>query len=415
MKAKTAHERVAPLEKSETGVTQGLSRWIVIGVFGLASMLNYLDRQLLAAAAPAIKAEFSLSNTAYGTLLSAFSITYMIVTPLAGLFIDYIGVRVGAMIAVTAWSITGGITGFVRSFTGLFMARMGLGIAEAAGIPASSKASATYLRPSEVGLGNAIQSIDITVGAIAAPLVMAAVMPAYGWRAAFIICGALGLLWVPLWRLTSSRAIPSGGTPVSSATVSVIDILVDKRLWGVVIGSTLVMTVYSLWMNWTTIYLVQEHGLTQTDANRYFAWIPPIFASVGGIVGGWWAYRLIRRGNAPVKGRLKVCLAAAPILAITAIVPYLPTTQLAVAGICASFFGCMTIVINLHVIPIDLFGAKRAAFTASLLTASFALVQTFLSPTIGAIVDYSSFATVCLLMSVLSLGGVALIWMSMKA
>jgi predicted MFS family arabinose efflux permease len=99
---------------------------------------------------------------------------------------------------------------------------------------------------------------------------------------------------------------------------------------------------------------------------------------------------------------------------VTALVPFLPSTPLAVGGICLSFFGCMMIVINLHVIPIDLFGSKRAAFSASLLTASFALVQTFLSPAIGAIVDHYGFASVCVLLSVLALVGVSLVRLSIK-
>jgi ACS family hexuronate transporter-like MFS transporter len=289
---------------------------------------------------------------------------------------------------------------------------MCLGITEAAGIPSSSKASATYLKPAEVSLGNAVQSVDITLGAIFAPLVVAAVMPFFGWRAVFVVCGALGLLWASLWWIIS-RSIPST-RPNSAPTFAVAEILRDTRLWSVIVGSTLVMTVYSLWMNWTTIYLVQEHHLTQLQANQYFAWIPPIFASLGGLAGGWWALRLVRNGESAVTGRLRACLTGAPILAVTAIVPFLPSVQLAIAGICISFFGCMLVVINLHVIPIDLFGVKRAAFSASLLTASFALVQIFLSPAIGAIIDRSNFAVVCTLLSALSIAGVTIVKVSIK-
>lgn len=124
--------------------------------------------------------------------------------------------------------------------------------------------------------------------------------------------------------------------------------------------------------------------------------------------------RLSRWIETPIEGRLRASVTAAPILAVTAIVPYMPSTQLAVVGICISFFGCMMTVINLHVIPIDLFGPKHAAFSTALLTASFALVQVFLSPAIGVIVDHSSFAAVCALVSALSLAGIALVRLSIK-
>ncbi len=75
-------------------------RWIAISVFLFSSMLNYLDRSLLAAVAPALKLEFHLTNQDYGKVVSVFSILYATVAPLAGLFIDHVGLNAGASIAV---------------------------------------------------------------------------------------------------------------------------------------------------------------------------------------------------------------------------------------------------------------------------------------------------------------------------
>jgi ACS family hexuronate transporter-like MFS transporter len=385
-------------------------RWLLIFIFGLSSMLNYLDRQLFAAVAPALKAEFGLTNTGYGALVSAFAITYMISAPFAGVLIDRVGLRYGATLAVAAWSLVGMATGAVRGFAGIFAVRMGLGLAEAGGIPCSSKACATYLEPSELALGNAIQSLDIALGAIAAPIVVAAMMPHYSWRAVFIVCGGLGFLWIPVWWVLS-RAISSTATQ-PMPTLEIADIIRDKRLWKIVAASALVLTIQSLWMNWTTVYLVQVHHLTQLQANRYFAWIPPIFASLGGFTGGALALRLSRNihlKRSIIKSRIRVCLIAAPCLLITAIVPFLHSTSLAVAGICVSFFGCTMVVININVLPIDVFGRTHAAFTSSVLVASYALVQVFLSPAIGLMVDHSSFTIVCLFLPFASLVGVFLV------
>ena len=82
-------------------------RWIAISVFLFASMLNYLDRSLLAALAPTLKSNFHLDNRQYGFVLSAFSLAYALTAPLAGLFIDRVGLNIGAMIAVTAFSCVG--------------------------------------------------------------------------------------------------------------------------------------------------------------------------------------------------------------------------------------------------------------------------------------------------------------------
>jgi len=386
-------------------------RWIVVGVFGFSSSLNYLDRQLLSAVAPALKKSLSLSNAEYGLLLSGFSLSYMVASPFAGWFLDRIGLRRGAALAVAVWSTCGLVTGYMMSFTGLLLMRVGLGFSEAAGIPASSKASSTYLKPAELGIGNAIQSIDITLGAIVAPLIVAALSPAFGWRMAFVVCGVAGLLWIPLWWATSQMALPVEKTrnplPVSK-------VLVDKRLWAIVGASTLVMAVHSLWLNWTTIYLVDQYHLTPDDANRYFAWIPPVFASVGGLLGGVVAFRRINAGQEPVQARASVCLMAVPLVATTALLPFSPSALLGVAGISISFLGAMAMLINLHVIPLDFFGSDRAAFATSILTGTYGLMQGVLSPAIGFMVDWVGFNSVSVLIAFLSITGALLAFITCR-
>src|SRR5262245_61248977 len=78
-------------------------RWVAIVVFSTFSFLSFLDRQLLAAVAPMLRVEFGLSNADYGTVVSAFSIAYMLVTPFAGWFVDRVGLNVGATGAMAIW------------------------------------------------------------------------------------------------------------------------------------------------------------------------------------------------------------------------------------------------------------------------------------------------------------------------
>jgi ACS family hexuronate transporter-like MFS transporter len=391
-----------------SGGSAGRWRWVAIGVFAVSSVLNYLDRQLLAAVAPTLQSEFGLSNAEYGLLLSAFSVTYMLMAPVAGLLVDRVGLNAGIMIAAGAWSLAGAATGLVQTFRGLFACRLGLGLTQAAGIPCASKASATYLAPSEFSLGNATNSFGITIGSVAAPLAAAAFVPMYGWRAIFVAAGLLGLLWVPLWAMTARRVPPRAET-ATHAPAPVGNVLRDRRLWGVVAANILIMTLYSLWTNWTTIFFVEEHQLTAVEANQYYAWIPRVFATLGAFFGGWLALRWIGGGRDPVEARIRVARIAAPILLLTAVIPFMESAFLAAAAISFSFFWCMALLINLHVIPIDLFGAGRAAFTAATLTFSFALMQTVVSPVIGALIDAFGFGVVCIGMSVLPLAGVAVL------
>src|SRR5580693_6191682 len=114
-------------------------RWLPVAMIVTATMLNYLDRALLSAAAPSLKAEFHLSNAQYGQLGSAFAIVYALVAPLAGLFLDAVGLTLGASIAVGFWSLAAAATAVTRTLPLLVAVRMLLGVSEAAGIPATGK------------------------------------------------------------------------------------------------------------------------------------------------------------------------------------------------------------------------------------------------------------------------------------
>jgi ACS family hexuronate transporter-like MFS transporter len=385
-------------------------RWIAVGVFVLSSSLNYLDRQLLAALAPTVRGEFQLSNEQYGLVISSFAIIYAVVAPAAGWFIDRVGLNLGAGIAVALWSLAGSATAWTRSFSGLLACRTVLGAAEAAGIPATGKANATYLEPRELALGTAFNQVGITVGSVAAPLIVVLMQPRYGWRSTFALCGALGFLWIPLWWFTLKR-VPAklSKSPVRQGGG---DLLRDRRFWGLALANAFVMTLYALWSNWTTLYFVQERHMTQDQANREFAWIPAVFATAGGFFGGVLSYRWIRAGMSVLRARMRICWISAVILLATAAVPLMPHPALAAAAISLSFFWTLAISTNVYALPIDLFGSAHAGFGVAALTCSFGLMTAFLSPWIGSMVDRVGFSPVCLVLSMMPLLGIAILrWM----
>ena len=388
-------------------------RWIAIGIFVLSSSLNYLDRLLLAALAPTLKLEFQLSNTQYGSLISVFSIVYALMAPLAGWFIDRVGLNLGISISMTVWSLAGMATGFTRTFTGLLASRSLLGAAEAAGVPAAAKADGLYLQPRELAFGSAMNQVGITIGSVAAPLLVAVMAPLYGWRSVFLVCGALGFVWIPLWWFTA-RKIPLYQGPKPLVEVKVRELLRDRRIWGLALANALVMTLYTLWTNWTTLYFVDQFHLTEAATNRQFAWIPPVFATLGGFFGGWMSYRFARAGRDPFQARMRACWIAAGMLLLTAAVPLMPTPGWAAAAISVSFFWCLAISTNFYAMPIGFFGAARAALGVSLLTGSYGLMQTFLSPLIGWMVDHFGFSPVCVALAAVPLAGVAVLRMATR-
>jgi ACS family hexuronate transporter-like MFS transporter len=385
------------LDLSESQPSALRSRWGAISVFIFASSyLNFLDRQLLAAAAPSIRETFQISNAEYGQLISAFSLAYAFTTPLFGLLMDALGLTRGMILAVSIWSAGSGLTGIVGSFRGLLTCRALLGIGESAGIPAASKASASYLPPEEYGFANAVGSIAVALGSISAPLLVATVGARYGWRSLFVLSAVVALPWIVIWQVVSKRIRPHWQPPSTPMSLS-RTLLKDKRLWGIAAAYALVMAQYTLWLNWTTIYFVDARHLTAADANRYFAWIPPIGATLGGFFGAFLARHWIKQGGAVIPTRLRVYGVSIPLLFSSALVPWLPTPELAALGIGLSFFASMSIVTAVHALPIDIFGVRHAAFSVSVLACAYAALQTFFSPLVGAIVDRVGFTPVCLL------------------
>jgi hypothetical protein len=217
----------------------------------------------------------------------------------------------------------------------------------------------------------------------------------------FVLCGLAGLVWIPLWWLTFGRVPAHARTWSASSTSSLGQLFQDPRLWGILGANVLIMTVHSLWLNWTTVYFVKMHGLTQAEANGYFAWIPPIFATLGHLCGASVAARAGVHRRDPLPVRLRACTRLTPLLLVTALVPLMPTPLLAAGAISASFFTVMFILNNLHIIPIDLFGPERAALTSALLASSYGMVTMVTAPLMGAIADGFGFGVLCVVVSVL--------------
>lgn len=383
-------------------------RWLVMGVFVLSSALNYLDRQILPALAPAVIADFRLSNGDYGLILAAFSITYAVSAPLAGLFIDRVGLNRGISMAVGLWSLAGVAASFAPGLGGLLGFRAVLGFAQAGGVPASGKAIAAYLEPEERALGNAVSQIGIGAGAMLAPPLAIWLAAHYGWRAAFFWTGLAGLFWIPAWLRISRLAPRKEFAPVRTASSRPSRMLSDPRLWAFIAANMLAMTVYSLWTNWVTVFLQREHGLSLADT-KWYAAVPPVFFNVGGLAGGWLSMRWMRRGVPAIPARLRVVLLSASILVLTAGTSFVPTVGLAVGMICLSAACSSALSVNLYTLPLDVYGSVPAAFAVSLLTGAYGLMQAVFSPAAGKMVDLWGFAPVCAAVSVLPLAAWAIL------
>jgi ACS family hexuronate transporter-like MFS transporter len=384
-------------------------RWLVLSVFVLSSAINYLDRQTLAALAPLLQREFQLTREDYGWILGAFSATYAASAPLAGMLIDRIGLNRGVSLAVGVWSCAGIATSFTSGLRGLVGCRVVLGAAEAGGIPAAGKAIHQYLRPSERALGNAVNQAGISLGAMLAPPLAAWFAVTHGWRTAFAVTGALGLAWIPFWNWAAHHTAAAPEPKPESGPG--LRILRDGRLWAFVSANALSMVGYSLWTNWTTQYLVDEHRLTLA-ASAFYAWIPPLFALAGGFAGGALSRRFMERGMPALAARFRVCLAAAAVSLAAFAIPAAPTPGWAAAGISLSIFAVAAFSVNMYSMPLDAFGSARAAFAVSILVASYGAIQFVISPIFGRFADLHNWGALTAAAALTPLAACAVLWSS---
>jgi len=373
--------------------TGSAARWGAVAFFALASTWNYLDRLVLSAAAPRIRAEFHLSNTDYGWLLSAFSLAYALASPGTGWLLDRLGLETGIVGAVALWSAAAAFCGWTRGFAQLVVARVLLGAGESAGVPAAGKLNAIYLEPKNRALGAAMTQVGLSIGGVGAPLLVAHFT---GWRSPFFVCAVLGLAWIPLWMLVRRHVEPYEVVP--PRTTGGFELLADPRLIALAAANILWMVGYTLWSNWTTLYLVQTFRLSTIQANSY-AWFPPVASTLGAFAGGWISRRAIARGSEAVRARVLAAFVSAIGCMVTLLAPLCPSPFWATLVVAASYFWTTAGSVNLYTIPVDIWGGERAGSAISALVFAYGLLQTVISPVIGNLVDHFGFTPVCWLVA----------------
>ena len=207
-------------------------RWYLCALLFAATMVNYLDRQVLSLTwKDFIAPEFHWSDSDYGNITAAFSLFYAFVSLFAGKFIDWVGTKRGYLIAIFVWSLgaclhaTGGwLTMHLHGLDSaealraveagstlavavsttsvwLFLVfRVVLAVGESGNFPAAIKVTTEYFPKKDRALATSIFNAGSSVGALIAPLSVPFLARAYGWEWAFILIGALGFLWMGFWH-----------------------------------------------------------------------------------------------------------------------------------------------------------------------------------------------------------------------
>lgn len=176
-------------------------RFQLIAVTFTLTTLLYVDRIAISAAKSPVTQEFHITDTAFGWILSAFALGYALFQAPAGAIVDRYGPRLVIAGIVALWSIFTGLTGLAWGFVSLLVFRFLFGVAEAGAFPGCAAAIYRWLPPGERALAQGINLSGSRLGAAFALPVVAWLLTTLGWRMAFIVLGALGVLWAIAWYL----------------------------------------------------------------------------------------------------------------------------------------------------------------------------------------------------------------------
>jgi MFS transporter, ACS family, D-galactonate transporter len=298
--------------------------WFVVLLCFLAITINYLDRANLAVAAPDIQRELHLGPIQMGILLSGFFWTYALMQMPAGWFIDKIGSRLALPLAVGWWSLATALTAVVSGVSAMFGCRLLLGIGEAGAYPSCSKLVSQWFSPERRAFATSIFDSGSRVGSALSIPVVALIVGTLGWRAAFLLTGILGLVWVLGWFVIY-RTPPDEESAREDSTANVATNLEDriswgslfryKTMWGMMLGFFCFNLANYFFITWFPTYLIQTHGFSLKSLGT-LGTIPGLTAIPAGWLGGYVSDMLYRRGWGLTAAR-KTCLVGGMLMSST--------------------------------------------------------------------------------------------------
>jgi ACS family hexuronate transporter-like MFS transporter len=328
-------------------------RWTICALLFVATTINYVDRQVLGILAPTLQRELQWTEADYGDIVSWFSFAYAFGFLVAGRVIDWIGVRRGLGIAVVAWSVAAIGHAFARTAAGFSFARAMLGASESAIFPGSIKTVAEWFPQRERALATGIFNAGTNTGAILTPLLVPWIALQWGWQWAFVVTGALGLLWLLLW-IPLYRNPPATGASVTDARVPWVSLFGHRQTWAFIVGKLLADPVWWFYLYWLPKFLDAKYGvkLAQVAAPIIAVYL---IADVGSVGGGWLSSALIKRGWSVNRARKVTMLAMALLIMPTTLASRAPGMWAAVLIVAVAAAAHQAWSANVYTLASDMF------------------------------------------------------------
>jgi ACS family hexuronate transporter-like MFS transporter len=361
-------------------------RWYIGALLFLSTVINYIDRQTLSVLAPILQEQFRWTNADFALIVIAFRAAYAFGQTASGRFLDRVGTRRGLSVTVAFYSAVAMLSALAIGLRSFAFFRFLLGAGESANWPGATKAVAEWFPRRESGWAVALFDSGSSIGAALAPFIVFWVYQLTGsWRPAFVVTGALGFLWIPVFRaiyrspedhprlspderqdILSHRA--SGASATGDASGSPVlayrTLLSLPQTWGVMIGKGLTDPVWFFITDWFAIYLVSRGYSIQKSVLAF--WVPFLAADLGNFFGGGLSSALIQRGWRVGRARKSVIVLGA--LGMLSLIPAVYVSSLVWLTACFaiatfSYAALSTMILNL---PADMYPARSVGSVSGL-------------------------------------------------
>jgi len=316
-------------------------RWFVCFLLFLATTINYMDRSVFSLIEPLLHLPFmgwipGLDHTHqirydlnYGRILICFQIAYAIGFLFAGRVIDKLGTKTGYALAILIWACASISHSLVASVAGFCVARVILGLGESGNFPAAIKAVTEWFPSDERALANGLFNSGTNASFFIAPILIAAVTAKWGWHAAFICTGSMGLVWCVIWLVFPYNKLRRGATLTQAALEPVTkggpiySILVRHRgFWAFCIAKGLTDPIWWFYLFYLPKFLNDNYGLDLNHV-KYPLIVIYTAATVGSIAGGWLSGFRMKHGSTVNAGRKFALLVTALCVLPIMLVPHM--------------------------------------------------------------------------------------------
>lgn len=281
--------------------------WLVVAMLVPVALLNYLDRQMLAAMKSSMMADIPdiATKANWGIVLGCFKWVYAGLSPVGGYVADRTSRRHVIAASLFIWSAVTLATGYVTTFPQLVVARSIMGVSEAFYIPAAlsmiSEFHSSQTRSRAVGFHQMGIYLGIILGGFSGYVADA---PSLGWRWAFGFCGLIGVAYaLPLFALLRNPERPIQKTVLLSPLASGIELLTNRNFLLLVLYFTLPAMAGWVVKDWMPDILKEQFGLGQGKAGMSAVLYVQVASLIGVGLGGWMADRWMRRTS---RGRIFV-------------------------------------------------------------------------------------------------------------